>query len=327
MKRNNIYSGTAAALGLLILILDGKTALAGATQGVELCIRTVIPSLFPFFVLSGILTSAFLGIRLPPFLRIPGIPKGAESLAAVGLLGGYPVGAQNIASAYRSGVLSKGQAERMLAFCNNAGPAFLFGMIGPSFPDIRYAWLLWMVHIASALLTGCFLAGDKAENASVTAGHIPTLPETLQQSLRIMASVCGWIVLFRVLIAFLDRWILWLLPNHWKIILTGLLELANGCCAIPAIQNIELRFYICSGLLAFGGLCVTMQTVSVTSGLSLRYYFPGKLLQTALSILIAWMLFPSEPKIAVFSGAFLAISAVCLRKMQNNSSIPMSVGV
>ena len=49
MKTNKLAC-TAAALGMLVLILDSKTALAGAREGIDLCIRTVIPSLFPFFL-------------------------------------------------------------------------------------------------------------------------------------------------------------------------------------------------------------------------------------------------------------------------------------
>ena len=47
---------------MLALILDGRTAIDGARQGIELCLRTVIPSLFPFFVLSILLTSSLLGM-------------------------------------------------------------------------------------------------------------------------------------------------------------------------------------------------------------------------------------------------------------------------
>ena len=54
-----------------------------------------------------------------------------------------------------------------------------------------------------------------------------------------------------------------------------------------AVTDVSARFCICSGILAFGGLCVTMQTVSVTAGLSLKPYFWGKLLQTLFSLALA----------------------------------------
>ena len=90
-----------------------------------------------------------------------------------------------------------------------------------------------------------------------------------------MATVCGWVVLFRVLLAFLKRWIFWILPAAVQVAVTGILELSNGCCELLAVTDVSARFCICSGILAFGGLCVTMQTVSVTAGLSLKPYFWG----------------------------------------------------
>ena len=104
----------------------------------------------------------------------------------------------------------------------------------------------------------------------------------------------------------------------------GLLELSNGCCELLSVSDVALRFVICSGLLSFGGLCVTMQTVSVTPGLSLRDYFLGKLLQTAFSVLLAG---------AVVSGTLfpycgiLFLFALLLRKTQKKSSIRKAVGV
>ena len=102
-----------------------------------------------------------------------------------------------------------------------------------------------------------------------------------------MATVCGWVVLFRVLLAFLKRWFFWILPAAVQVAVTGILELSNGCCELLAVTDVSDRFCICSGILAFGGLCVTMQTVSVTAGLSLKPYFWGKLLQTLFSLALA----------------------------------------
>ncbi len=327
MTKSRTAAGIGAAFGMLLLILDGKTAFSGAAEGIDLCIRTVIPSLFPFFVMSDLLTSAFMGTSLP--IRLGIVPRGAESLLLTGFLGGYPAGANSVATAYRSRQLPREQAERMLAFCNNAGPSFLFGMIAPMFPSVKYAWLLWGVHIVSALMVGLCLPKTQS-SAALSPGKPVSISDSLWHSVRVMGSVCGWIVLFRIGIAFLSRWFLWMLPQEFQVLVTGLLELSNGCCVLSMIENIELRFLICSVFLAFGGLCVTMQTVSVTQGLSLRFYFPGKLLQTAFSIFLTWLILPKKtfspalPCTALVSAAFLV---VFLRKKQNNSSIPSPVGV
>lgn len=302
MRKTNAITVSLAAGAMLLLILDAKTALLGAQEGMELCIRTVIPSLLPFFLLSQLLCHSLTGNDLPllrPLGRWMGIPEGAESILAVGFLGGYPTGAQCIASACRRGKLSRQDGKRMLAFCNNAGPAFLFGIAAAVFPRSWMAWALWGIHILSAVLTARFIPKipEKSTPSPVSADPGLTVPDALRNAIGILAQVCGWVVLFRVIVAFLTRWFGWLLPEPGRIVLSGILELSNGCCLLPGIQPIGLRFVICAGFLGFGGLCVGLQTLSVAAGLDTALYFPGKLLQTAFSLALATLVqcaFPAD---------------------------------
>lgn len=212
---------------------------------------------------------------------------GAESLLIPAFLGGYPVGAQNVAAAFRSGQLTKPEAERLLSFCSNAGPAFLFGMAAAMFPRRWMAWALWGIHIVGALFAALLIPGKPAAPVRLTKTSPHSPASALNTAITVMATVCGWVVLFRVLLAFLKRWIFWILPAAVQVAVTGILELSNGCCELLAVTDVSARFCICSGILAFGGLCVTMQTVSVTAGLSLKPYFWGKLLQTLFSLALA----------------------------------------
>lgn len=321
-----IWTIILAAAGMLVMILDSKTALMGAAEGLELCVKSVIPSLFPFFVLSMLLTSALSGTKmtlLRPVGKLCGIPKGAESLIAVGLLGGYPVGAQTVAQLYRDGSLSEKSARRLLGFCSNAGPAFIFGIVAGKFSNVWMGWALWIIHILSALLVGAILPGK--ENGMIRHSKQTNLKMTdaLSRSITVCATVCGWVVLFRVLMAFMSRWILWMIPQNLQVTVIGLLELANGCCELDLIRDENLRFVIASAVLAFGGLCVTMQTASVTEGLGLGYYLRGKLLQTLLSVAIA--VFVMKPHI--WPTLFLALAGICCRELKKRSRNPSSVSV
>lgn len=292
MRKTNAITAITAALAMLLLILDTKTALSGGREGVELCLRTVIPSLFPFFILSQLLNSALLENPVPllrPLGRWMGIPEGAEPLLAVGFLGGYPVGAQCIGAACREGRLSPKDGKRMLAFCNNAGPAFLFGIAAALFPKGWMGWALWGIHILSAILTALLLPGKSRGTVPVNRVGRSGLTEALKKSLLIMAQVCGWVVLFRVVLAFLMHWFGWLLPQWGSVLLAGCLEISNGCCMLADIQNVGVRFVFCSGFLAFGGLCVGLQTLSVACDMDTALYFPGKLMQTLLSVSLAML--------------------------------------
>ena len=338
MKNRNLYTACAAAAGMLVLILDGKTALAGAAEGIRLCLNTLIPSLFPFILLSILLTGAISGQQIPLLRRIAALcrmPEGTESLLAIGLLGGYPVGAQNVALLYRSNQLSSDQASRMIAFCNNAGPAFVFGVLGSMFSAPVIPWLLWAVHILSALCVGMALPGGTAPNTTQPLHRRFRLTEALEQAVRTMGLVCGWVVIMRMVLAFLERWFLWMLPPAAQVAVCGILELSNGCIRLSTLGNEGTRFILASAMLSLGGVCVTLQTASVTEGISMKFYFPGKLLQCSISILLACLLqpiiFPEQRESWLLPAAIGAVTGIMsiavLRICKKSSGIPAMVGV
>lgn len=286
--RKRVLLGLFGAIGMLMLILDSKTAGLGAAEGLDLCLRTVIPALFPFFFLSNLLTSALIGQKsriLRPLGRLCRIPEGSECLLLLGFLGGYPTGAQGVAGAYADGQLSRKDAARMLSFCSNVGPSFLFG-IGSRCFGLGTLWALWAIHILSALLTGILIPGESGSPAAISGKNL-TVPQALDRAVKTMAKVCGWVVLFRILTAFLDRWFLWLLPIPARVGVLGVLELTIGCTSLREITSPELRFVLASVLLALGGLCVLLQTSSVIRDLPLSNYLRGKALQALFSLLLS----------------------------------------
>lgn len=289
-SRKQLWTGISSALAMLLFVLDSQTAFAGAKDGITLCIYTVIPSLFPFFVITALISSIFVGQSIPllrPLGRLSGVPEGGECILLLGLIGGYPVGAQVIADTYRSGQIDQDTAKRLLGFCSNAGPAFLFGMVATQFSSKQIPWLLWGIHVISALIVGLLLPNKEKTTCRLRTSTSVTLPQALEQGIRITASVCGWVVLFRVIIAICQRWFLWLFSQELQAIFAGLLELSNGCSTLRSISSEALRFVFSSCMLAFGGICVGMQTISVTKGIGTGMYFPGKLLQCLVSFLLA----------------------------------------
>ena len=328
-----------SAAALFLLIVDSQTAAAGVREGLELCIRTLIPSLFPFFVVSNLLTSMMMESTLTflkPLGKLCKIDSGCESLLAVGFLGGYPVGAQNIAMSLRSGAISETTAKRMMAFCNNAGPAFLFGIVGTMFPSKWSVLLIWTLHIAGAVLVSFIIPRNDTEPAKSMNAKPMNLSRLMEQSIKTMAIVCGWVVLFRLMLHFLDKWILLRISAPGQVLLSGILELSNGCVQLSAIDNEGLRFVICSVMLAFGGLCVTIQTFSLCQGCDMTYYFPGKTIQSIFCFLMSYftqlIVFPHNcirlPSVVLLmpAGALLLI-IYFLRKNKISCSNSAPIGV
>ena len=109
----------------------------------------------------------------------------------------------------------------------------------------------------------------------------------MQGALRGILSVCAFLVFFTVL----ARLLLHFLPPAAaqplpRALLLGTLELTSGVLALP---DTRAGFLACAALLGWGGASVHCQTLSVLSGsgLSTRFYWRGKLMQSALSVLLA----------------------------------------
>lgn len=290
--KKRIWVGIFSAAGLLLLILDTKTALSGAAEGISLCLQTVIPSLFPFFVLSVLLTSTLLHFQRPAFRRICGvlkIPENTLFLFLIGLLSGYPAGAQNVSAAYSGGQLSKDAASKLVTVCNNAGPAFIFGMGIAVLGSARLSWLLWGIQILSAVCLSMLSDTPKGQSLRKTVPPGISLTNALRRSVWNMGIVCGWVVLFRILLSFLGRWIFWMLPTTATFLISGMLELANGCCSLPALPCAGTRLLLFAFFCGFGGLCVTLQTLSVTTinDFSAGKYLFAKLTQGCICLLLA----------------------------------------
>ena len=150
-----------AAAGLAVgLLVQAQTAADAVREGIDLCLRAVIPSLFPFFAVSSLLVSLGAAdgagrVLARPFRRLFRCGGAGCAALLLGLIGGYPVGARTAAELVRRGELSPAEGARLLTFCNNAGPAFAIGVAGVSvFGSARTGAWLYLLHCAAALLTG-----------------------------------------------------------------------------------------------------------------------------------------------------------------------------
>lgn len=311
-----------AALGLALLILDSRTAIEGAQAGVDVCIRSVLPTLFPFIFLSSALTDTLRNSSLKwgrILCSLYKVPYGTEGILLAGLTGGYPIGAKCIHEGVSQGNLLQSDAERMLVFCNAAGPAFIFGIIGTLFDKWWIPWCLWGIHLSSSLCIAHLWPPISLHTSAIHSIPSRSAPQRLRQSIFVIGDICGWIILTRTAISFARKWALQHLPKALEMLIVGILELTNGCISLSAVENSGLRFLICASLLSFGGLCVTLQTRSVASVVNQRKYLPRKCVQALFSFIVAYIIqhffFPAEEKAPLpwlFTAALMVFVVVII---------------
>ena len=158
--------------------------------------------------------------------------------------------------------------------------------------DIKTIFLLWGVQILSALLMGHFLPFRENRKPNTHVSHSQSLSESLQSGIRVMSTICGWVILFRTVLEYLKKWVFNCISLPLEILLTGMLELSNGCIILSQIQNEFLRFLMASAMLSFGGICISLQTASVCEMSIFKGYFRQKLLQCCVCVFISGLSFP-----------------------------------
>ncbi len=178
------------AVLVVLLVVYSPLAAEGAREGLLICAQVIIPSLFPFFVLSGIFAmlaqrraearpaAVQNAGRLRLMQRLFGQPSAAFGTLLIGLLGGYPLGAKSAAQLYERGLVTRRQAQCLLLYCVNAGPAYVVGVVGSALMNSRKAGIIAFVSLtAASLLLGLF---TRLISAPAPAGSSSAVPQTPQ---------------------------------------------------------------------------------------------------------------------------------------------------
>ncbi|MEI3090489.1 MAG: nucleoside recognition domain-containing protein [Oscillospiraceae bacterium] len=337
----------ALAAAFAALLRFPQEVSAAVTEGLRLSVSVLIPSLFPFFICVNLtsalgLTGVLARVFAPVMRRMFHVSGAGCTAVLCGAAGGYPSGAQCVAALYREGQLSRAEAEYLLLFCNNAGPAFLFGAVGTVLGiGMTGCLLLWGIHLLSALVIGLVNRPKEAPNAALPpvqrANASGAVVEAVRSAGQAVLQITMFVAAFSVLARLLTMAAAHILPDGVCTVLTGMLELSGGIAAL-ANMPIALRWKLAlaSFFLGFGGLCVWMQTKAVLApaGLSGCGMLSAKLAQGLLAALITYFLAPLLPETVTASagmlpGAFaaglLACGGICLGWRKMRVEIPAEI--
>ncbi len=349
--------GLALLAATSALVLFPQETMEAARDGLSLCFHVIVPSLFPFFVLSTLVVNLGLAGHLGkvmapimvPLFRVPGACAPA---LALGFVGGYPVGAKTALELYDKGLCSRTEAERLLAFCNNSGPAFILGVVGSGiFSSSTIGLLLYLAHTLASLCVGLMFRfygrHEPTGGRSVSASHFQVtrfssaFTTAVKSAFASTLNICAFVVFFTVLITLLFQsgflpglaQILGHLgaplgfsPGWAEQLLTGLIELTSGVWSLTAEGSMTGRLSMAAFLLGWAGLSVHCQVLSFLSesDLSVRPYLLGKLLHGGLSALLMGGLARLLPPEATIS-AYLTEQIDQVSSLDFSSSLALSI--
>jgi hypothetical protein len=293
MKKFTVVLILALCVGLgVVFVFDSRGISVAVFESIQLCLNTVIPSLFAFLALST-------------FLMSSGIIKGEVAIFILSMLGGYPVGAKLIADSS----LTKERKQHMLMYCFCGSPVFLIALI----PHNNLGLYIWLSNVSA-----CVIFAILSNASSLTYSKAKSHKSEIKINSRIFIAsvtsagttlykVCIMIVAFGVITRLLE------LMGLTSSILYSLVEITN-------VMTVQENPAIIATLTSIGGVCIIFQVYAICGGkLSLRRFLYARIPIAALSSGICFLLtkglateaIAEEHRIEATSGGSM-VASICL---------------
>ena len=294
LKYKNLLTATICMCFITCLLVFPSSGTQGVIQGLNLCYKIIVPSLFPFSVAALLISDANL---LSPVLKktekftkkIFRLNSAETTIYLLSLFGGYPVGAKLVQKAYLDKKISTKKAEKMLGFCVNSGPSFIIIAVGAGImgrKDLGFA--LFFSSLISSVILAIFL---RCKDLSLQTKHNETksicfsdkLVESTYNATEAMLNICGFVVLFSAVIELLNS----ILPkNQITTFCLSFLEISNS------VSSNGKDVFLVAFMLGFGGFCVHFQVLSMCKGLKINYllFLLYRTVHGLLNILFAFII-------------------------------------
>lgn len=302
---------------MLALIVYPDRYIASVSYGLQLFAVTVLPALFPFFFFSRILTSLDVASSMEKFLAKPfkfmfNSPPVSGYIFIIALLSGYPIGAKLIADCYSMGLIDEDEAKNISLFTSTSGPLFIVGSVGINMMNNKTAGFIMLIsHYIGAILNGLILVNRRKKSQNIkemVKTNITTydnmLSDSITSSILSVAIVGGYIAIFCMLVDVLNDFkivpLFEAIFNFCKIppklsngIVVSFVEITRGCKSLsdsgfPLAATVP----ICAGIISFGGLSVTLQSLTFISQCKIKplFYLKTKLSQGIITFFVATIL-------------------------------------
>ena len=263
-------------------------------DSVVLCLTKVIPTLFPFLVLNEIIfstgLSCYLGNRFGKIIgKIFCISDESAICFLSGCLFGFPIGTKSVVDLCKKDSISNSEAEKLVCFCSNTGPALAIGFVSSILGNSKVAFCIYFSQILSAIVIGLFLR-KKSCDKNISANRqcnirLSSIPKAIGNSVFPMLNVCAFVCFFSCVIYSVEGFLFSLNLNEYtEALITGFFELTNGINKLYDLPIDNLSVWLCAFFVGWSGISVIMQSISIMSERGLKYknFIISKLVQGIL---------------------------------------------
>lgn len=274
---------------IFLFVYNLQSCIDASLVGVNLVVKTIIPTIFPFSVICNLLIS-YDGVGLyskilGPILCKPlKLSKSSSFPIAASFLSGYPLGCKYCCDLYSLGYIDKKEFERLLNIASNASPMFIIGSIGATMlGDVKLGFILLISNYLSPIIVG-ILTINRSKISS-NSKELPkndtntnfgsALKSALDNGINTTLQVGAFVVLFSIIVSIIkNNAYISIAFNNIEAFLNlpkysiyglflGSVEFTNGCKLITTLPlTLPFKLAIISFICSFSGLSVIAQISS-----------------------------------------------------------------
>ncbi len=297
--------------GILLFIILRYSSMAKeyAYLGLHVWFNQMIPSLLPFMIISSMLIRLNLDqIIVKPFAyffrSVYHISDSAIYVLIIGFLCGFPMGAKTAALEYETGKISKDEAEYLLTFVNNIGPAYYLSFVYGNIIPRQHLLLGLCLLYGTPLLYGIILrytmyrkvlsnsiaVSELKDHPKQTTTFFNAMDTSIHNGLIQMGMLGGYMILCNLLVMVPK-----LLFQNASIICSffhNLLEISGGLMSIHALSLPSPQTFAYTHIfLVFTGISCHLQTFHILnhSGLSRKKYMLHKIILCSIVCIILYV--------------------------------------
>lgn len=289
------------AVTLIFLIFPLEFAVT-TRDALNMCINSVVPSLFHFAVISRLIVLNLKGGNKNPFLKIVKKTFNLSTCGAIslilGFICGYPVGAKSVCELLREEKIKKEEAKRLLLYCNNAGPAFTVATVGGMFAgSVKTGVIIYISHIISSIFIGILLSfgkkiTDEKYEIKSSEKFSQKLVSAILESMIAVINVSGIIVFFSALLHIFDVINLSsLLPHGFLPVLKGMFEITGGIKELYLSSlPYNVKVALSSFLVSFSGVSVFFQVKMFSDDINILPMAVAKFVSGIIACIVTFII-------------------------------------
>lgn len=302
-KYKNIIIIICSLFFLVNLIIYRNLVFDTVGFSLNIWITSLLPALFPFFIVSDILINYDVIKYFPKVIRnsikyLFNVSDNGLVIILLSMLSGFPSNARNIKNMYLDKKITKEEGEHLLYFTHFSNPMFILGTIPLILNSNKISKYILISHYLANIILGICLRKYDRVNDSNTSNYKEdkhnfglVLTTSIRKSLDSVLGILGTLTVFLIISTLLINF--FNLDNTSSLLVKSILELTSGLKELGSYNLLDKYLLIISScILSFGGLSVHMQVINelVDTDISYKNYFIGRILQVVLSLGISYLI-------------------------------------